>query len=118
MKVHPAFRVKGRRYNDAMRLPAFGLTALLLALAGPDFVSLLRERGLERQSRTWVLAAESDLHRALRDIGTFEAHDVRCIVLPPEFTNAPALLGGSFINRFGYTIDTGASTLTLHRLDD
>lgn len=51
-------------------------------------------------------------------VGTFEAHDVRCIVLPPEFTNAPALLGGSFLNRFGYTIDTGASTLTLHRLDD
>lgn len=51
-------------------------------------------------------------------VGSFEARDVRCIVLPPEYTNAPALLGGSFINRFGYTIDTGASTLTLHRLDE
>ena len=51
-------------------------------------------------------------------VGSFEARDVRCIVLPPEYINAPALLGGSFINRFGYSIDTGTGTLTLHRLDD
>ena len=51
-------------------------------------------------------------------VGTFEAADVRCIVLPPEFPNAPALLGGSFINRFGYSIDTGDGTLTLHRIKD
>ena len=51
-------------------------------------------------------------------VGTFEAADVRCIVLPPEYRNAPALLGGSFINRFGYTIDTGEGTLTLHRIED
>ena len=51
-------------------------------------------------------------------VGTFEAADVRCIVLPPEYPNAPALLGGSFLNRFGYTIDTGDGTLTLHRIED
>ncbi len=51
-------------------------------------------------------------------VGTFEAVDVRCIVLPPEYRNAPALLGGSFLNRFGYTIDTGDGTLTLHRIED
>jgi aspartyl protease family protein len=51
-------------------------------------------------------------------VGLFEATDVRCIVLPPEFPDAPALLGGSFINRFGYTIDTGDGTLTLHRIED
>ena len=38
----------------------------------------------------------------LTRVGTFEAKDVRCIVLPPEYKNAPALLGGSFLNRFGY----------------
>ncbi len=51
-------------------------------------------------------------------VGMFEAADVRCIVLPPEYPNAPALLGGSFINRFGYSIDTGDGTLTLHRIED
>ena len=57
MKVHPACRVKyvnGRRYNDAMSVHAFGLTAILLALAGPDAASLLKERGLERQATTWI----------------------------------------------------------------
>jgi clan AA aspartic protease (TIGR02281 family) len=54
----------------------------------------------------------------LARVGTFEAKDVRCIVLPPEMKNAPALLGGTFLNRFGYRIDTGTATLTLHRLDD
>ena len=48
----------------------------------------------------------------------FEAADVRCVVMPPEYADAPALLGGTFINRFGYKIDTGTGTLTLHRLDD
>jgi len=51
-------------------------------------------------------------------VGTFEAADVRCIVLPPEYPNAPALLGGSFLNQFGYTIDTGAGILTLRRIED
>ena len=54
----------------------------------------------------------------LARVGTFEVKNVRCIVLPPEYKNAPALLGGSFLNRFGYRIDTGTATLTLHRLDD
>ena len=54
----------------------------------------------------------------LTRVGTFEARNVRCIVLPPEYKNAPALLGGTFLNRFGYKIDTGTATLTLHRLDD
>jgi len=51
-------------------------------------------------------------------VGMFEAADVRCIVLPPEYPNALPLLGGSFINRFGYSIDTGDGTLTLHRIKD
>jgi len=51
-------------------------------------------------------------------VGMFEATDVRCIVLPPEYPNAPALLGGSFLNRFGYAIDTSDGTLTLHRIED
>ena len=51
-------------------------------------------------------------------VGMFEEADVRCIVLPPEYPDAPALLGGSFINRFRYTIDTGDGILTLHRIED
>ena len=75
MKVHPACRVKyvkRRRYNDAMSVHAFGLTAILLALAGPDAASLLKERGLERQATTWILPAEADLGRALHKVGTFD----------------------------------------------
>jgi len=51
-------------------------------------------------------------------VGLFEVEDVPCIVLPADMTNAPALLGGSFLNHFTYKIDAQATTLTLSRIED
>jgi clan AA aspartic protease (TIGR02281 family) len=48
----------------------------------------------------------------------FEVKDVPCIVLPATLENAPALLGGSFLNNFIYRVDVAASQLVLYRLAD
>lgn len=49
-------------------------------------------------------------------VGKFEASNVECLVMPEEFSNAPPLLGGAFINRFNYKMDPDTGKLTLSKL--
>jgi len=49
-------------------------------------------------------------------VGKFEATDVECLVMPEEFSNAPPLLGGAFINRFNFKMDPDTGKLTLSKL--
>jgi clan AA aspartic protease (TIGR02281 family) len=51
-------------------------------------------------------------------VGKFTARNVECIVMPAEFADAPALLGGAFLNRFNYTMDQGTGKLKLTLLAD
>jgi aspartyl protease family protein len=46
-------------------------------------------------------------------IGKFTANNVQCIVLGPEATNAPALLGMSFLNRYKFELNAQGSTLSM-----
>ncbi len=133
-KVIQTDRITMRRHAGTWWVPVVfnrEVTRELLFDSGASTVSLparlAAEIGLTpsaTDTMTRVSLADGSIVEAtvmtipLLRVGTFEAADVRCIVLPPEFPNAPALLGGSFINRFGYKIDTGAGTLTLHRLED
>jgi clan AA aspartic protease (TIGR02281 family) len=60
-------------------------------------------------------------HRATIDtvrVGRFEATDVECLVMPEEFSDAPPLLGGAFINRFNYRMDPDTGKLTLSKLGE
>ena len=48
-----------------MNLLVLGLAAA--TLAGSDAATLLDDKGLQRETTMWVLPAESELNRALRD---------------------------------------------------
>lgn len=48
-------------------------------------------------------------------VGEFEIENVDCVVANPEYPNAPALLGNSFLSQFQHQIDPGTNTLTLSR---
>lgn len=49
-------------------------------------------------------------------IGPFILRDLECLVLPPEFGEAPPSLGGAFFKRISAKIDRGAGTMTLTQL--
>ena len=49
-------------------------------------------------------------------VGRFTVKDVDCVVLSAEMSDAPALLGGSFLRHFTYTINHDANRLTLTRV--
>ena len=49
-------------------------------------------------------------------VGQFAVENVDCVVLGPEATNAPTLLGMSFLTSFQFKIDTDGRTLTLVRV--
>ncbi len=49
-------------------------------------------------------------------VGTSVLHDLDCLVMPPEFGEAPALLGRDFLNRFTPTVNHEAGTVTLTQL--
>jgi aspartyl protease family protein len=51
-------------------------------------------------------------------VGKFTVERVECIVLPAEFANAPALLGGSFLRHFIVRISPEARTLQLSRVSE
>jgi aspartyl protease family protein len=46
-------------------------------------------------------------------VGNFEVQDIDCAVLGPEATNAPPLLGMSFLGNFNFELNAQESTLTL-----
>ncbi|HUE17562.1 MAG TPA: retropepsin-like aspartic protease, partial [Planctomycetaceae bacterium] len=48
-------------------------------------------------------------------VGKFTAEKVECIVLPPEATNAPILLGMTFLGRFNFSIN--GTDLVLSKVD-
>jgi aspartyl protease family protein len=48
-------------------------------------------------------------------VGKFTAEKVECIVLPPEATNAPILLGMTFLGRFNFSIN--GTELVLSKVD-
>jgi clan AA aspartic protease (TIGR02281 family) len=48
-------------------------------------------------------------------VGQFSAQKVECIVLPPEATNAPILLGMTFLGRFNFSIN--GTDLVLSKID-
>jgi len=49
-------------------------------------------------------------------VGQFAVENVDCVVLGPEATNAPTLLGMSFLTNFQFKVDTDGRTLTLVRV--
>jgi hypothetical protein len=49
-------------------------------------------------------------------IGSHVLHDVECVVLPPEFGAAPALLGATLLERCSARIDAGAGALILTQI--
>lgn len=51
-------------------------------------------------------------------VGEFEVKNVECIVMPRRYSNAPPLLGNSFLNNFSFRLDTEQSKLTLLRAGD
>jgi clan AA aspartic protease (TIGR02281 family) len=51
-------------------------------------------------------------------VGQFKATGVICLVLPPELTNAPALLGNTFLKQFTFHIDPEKGTLQLTRIKE
>jgi predicted aspartyl protease len=70
-----------------------------------------------------VTAADGVKYQARRarlssiKVGTAVLHDVECLVMPPEFGEAPSLLGGDFLNRFAPTVDYDSNTVTLTQLE-
>ncbi|MGL4464324.1 MAG: TIGR02281 family clan AA aspartic protease [Planctomycetia bacterium] len=50
-------------------------------------------------------------------LGKFEVKDVECAVMPDTLTDAPVLLGGSFIGNFNYHIDPDGAKLTMSRIE-
>ena len=50
-------------------------------------------------------------------VGKFTIRNVACAVLPPTLTNAPPLLGGTFLQHFIYKVDPDAKTLTLSQVE-
>jgi clan AA aspartic protease (TIGR02281 family) len=48
-------------------------------------------------------------------VGKFQAENVECVVLPPEATNAPILLGMTFLGRFNFSIN--GTELVLSKID-
>jgi clan AA aspartic protease (TIGR02281 family) len=48
-------------------------------------------------------------------VGKFSAEKVECLVLPPEATNAPILLGMTYLGRFNFTIN--GTELALSKVD-
>ena len=51
-------------------------------------------------------------------VGDFVVNDVECAVLGPEATNAPPLLGMTFLGDFKFEIDAGKATLRMTEVDD
>jgi clan AA aspartic protease (TIGR02281 family) len=49
-------------------------------------------------------------------VGKFVAENVQCLVMPPKYSNAPALLGGSFLRNFAYKITPETGKLTLSKV--
>ncbi|MFO0957733.1 MAG: retroviral-like aspartic protease family protein [Isosphaeraceae bacterium] len=49
-------------------------------------------------------------------VGKFAVEQVDCIVMPAEFANAPALLGGSFLRHFTVKLDQAGQSVTLSRV--
>jgi hypothetical protein len=49
-------------------------------------------------------------------VGPVSSTDVECLVLPAEYGEAPAILGGSFLKRFATRTDADAGTLVLTQL--
>lgn len=45
-------------------------------------------------------------------VGPFTAHNVECVVLPPDKRDVPLLLGQSFINRFTHKVENGRLLLS------
>jgi clan AA aspartic protease (TIGR02281 family) len=50
-------------------------------------------------------------------VGKFEVRDVECLVFGPEYPNASALLGQSFLSKFVYKIDAVNSKLIMTQLE-
>lgn len=50
-------------------------------------------------------------------VGRFTAEDVECIVLGPEATDAPPLLGMSFLGQYKFELDAGAAPLKMVKVD-
>jgi predicted aspartyl protease len=48
-------------------------------------------------------------------VGKFTAEKVECLILPPEATNAPILLGMTYLGRFNFTIN--GTELALSKVD-
>lgn len=51
-------------------------------------------------------------------VGKCKLDDVECVVMPATLPNAPALIGGSFLNQFTHKLDPAAGRLTLSRIVD
>ena len=51
-------------------------------------------------------------------VGRFTVEDVSCVVLDKGLTDAPLILGGSFLNRFIVKVDPSTNELHLTRIED
>ncbi len=51
-------------------------------------------------------------------VGQFTANNVQCAVLGPEATNAPCLLGMSFLENFKFQVDAAKGTLKMVQIRD
>ena len=49
-------------------------------------------------------------------VGKFTVKDVRCAVLPAGLTQAPPLLGGSFLRHFSYRHNPGGGKVTFWKV--
>ena len=51
-------------------------------------------------------------------VGRFTVDDVTCVVLQPGLSNAPLILGGSFLNHFVVKLDPAANELHLTQIKE
>jgi clan AA aspartic protease (TIGR02281 family) len=50
-------------------------------------------------------------------VSSFTVDNVECVVLPPDLTNAPPLLGMTFLSNYNCRINTEAGTMTLTKVE-
>jgi aspartyl protease family protein len=50
-------------------------------------------------------------------VGKFEVENVECAVFPPELTEAAAILGMNFLEKFNYKIDTERAKLIMNKIE-
>jgi predicted aspartyl protease len=62
-----------------------------------------------------VVEARLVIAKSVR-VGKFAVENVECTVLPAELTNAPPLLGMTFLGNYNCRLNTEAGTMTLTKV--